>query len=165
MQTNGQQTSQQDAFKNALLNTLNLINDSATACTYQTLGQYRSMLSEHISQAISKIEEAASGGHEIAELSLLCKAKDEAGKASFLPSGESYRPPYPTTLNERLARWPSGIADRIDSAIQRIADGHAIRRVPADPTDPDLVLAELRALISGAPTPFWLDTTSKGGVA
>ena len=53
---------------------------------------------------------------------------------------------------------PEGMAERIEAALQRIVDGHCIRRIPADPTDPDLVLAEVLAFIKGEPAPAWLAT-------
>ena len=52
--------------------------------------------------------------------------------------------------------WPEGLIDRIKSAEQRIHDNHAPRRIPADPTDVDLVLAEARLFLEGKPAPFWL---------
>ena len=52
--------------------------------------------------------------------------------------------------------WPEGLRDRIESAIERINNGHAPRRIPADPTDVDLVLAEVRNLVDGKDPPFWL---------
>lgn len=52
--------------------------------------------------------------------------------------------------------WPEGLRDRIESAIERINNRHAPRRIPADPTDVDLVLAEVRALMDGKDPPFWL---------
>jgi hypothetical protein len=55
--------------------------------------------------------------------------------------------------------WPDGLIDRIKAAEQRIEDGHAPRRIPADPTDVDLVLAEVRYLLEGKQPPFWIDTT------
>lgn len=36
---------------------------------------------------------------------------------------------------------------RIDAAIKRITDGHGAMRVPADENDPDLVLADCKALL------------------
>lgn len=51
---------------------------------------------------------------------------------------------------------PEGLEDRIEAAIKRIVDGHATRRIPADPTDVDLVLAEVLALIRGSWPPFWI---------
>lgn len=52
---------------------------------------------------------------------------------------------------------PDGMLDRIDAAIQRITDGHAPRRIPADPTDVDLVLAEVRSWLTGQGwPPFWI---------
>jgi hypothetical protein len=62
---------------------------------------------------------------------------------------------------ERIAKLesravPEGMTDRIDAAIKRIVDGHAPRRIPADVTDVDLVLAEVRAWINGKWPPFWL---------
>lgn len=52
---------------------------------------------------------------------------------------------------------PKGLEDRIEEAIKRIVDGHAPRRIPADPTDVDLVLAEVLALIRGNWPPFWIN--------
>ena len=52
--------------------------------------------------------------------------------------------------------WPAGLLDRVKAAEQRIRDNHAPRRIPADPTDVDLVLAEVRALIEQREPPFWL---------
>ena len=57
------------------------------------------------------------------------------------------------------AAWSAGLLDRVKAAEQRIADGHAPRRIPADPTDVDLVLAEVRMLIEGKAPPFWVATT------
>ncbi len=54
--------------------------------------------------------------------------------------------------------WPDGLIDRIKAAEQRIQDGHALRRIPADPTDVDLVLAEVRYLLEGKQPPFWIKT-------
>ena len=51
---------------------------------------------------------------------------------------------------------PAGIIDRINAAIQRVVDGHAPRRIPADPTDVDLVLAECLGYFEGRWPPFWL---------
>lgn len=52
--------------------------------------------------------------------------------------------------------WPAGLLERVKAAEQRIRDGHGSMRIPADPTDPDLVLAEVAALIEGRNPPFWL---------
>lgn len=49
-----------------------------------------------------------------------------------------------------------GIVARLEAALRRIEDGHSIRRIPADPTDPDLVLAECKAFFEGCPPPFWV---------
>lgn len=49
-----------------------------------------------------------------------------------------------------------GLRGRVDAAITRIANGHGAMRVPADPTDPDLVLAEVLSLIDHRPIPFWV---------
>jgi hypothetical protein len=53
------------------------------------------------------------------------------------------------------AAVPEGMVERIEAALKRIEDGHCIRRIPADPTDPDLVLAEVLAFLQGGPAPFW----------
>ena len=55
--------------------------------------------------------------------------------------------------------WPAGLIERITAAEQRIQDGHAPRRIPADPTDVDLVLAEVRYLLEGKQPPFWVSTS------
>jgi hypothetical protein len=55
--------------------------------------------------------------------------------------------------------WPAGLIERIKGAEQRIQDGHAPRRIPADPTDVDLVLAEVRYLLEGKRPPFWVNTS------
>ena len=49
-----------------------------------------------------------------------------------------------------------GLIDRIKAAEQRIQNNHAPRRIPADSTDVDLVLAEVRLWLEGKPAPFWL---------
>ena len=40
------------------------------------------------------------------------------------------------------------LTERIDAAIERIASGHGPMRIPADPTDPDLVLAECQTRLT-----------------
>jgi hypothetical protein len=67
-------------------------------------------------------------------------------------------PAQPAPVQEPVA-WPTGLIDRIKAAEQRIQDGHSPRRIPADPTDVDLVLAEVRYLLEGKQPPFWIDTT------
>jgi hypothetical protein len=62
------------------------------------------------------------------------------------------------TAQEPVA-WPAGLINRIKAAEQRIQDGHALRRIPADPTDVDLVLAEVRHLLEGKQPPFWIAAT------
>lgn len=57
---------------------------------------------------------------------------------------------------QALMAWPAGLAHRVEAALQRIEAGSCIRRIPADPTDPDLVLAEVKALINAGRPPFWL---------
>lgn len=55
----------------------------------------------------------------------------------------------------RKGQQPAGLIDRVKAAEQRIRDNHAPRRIPADPTDVDLVLAEVRLFLEGAEPPFW----------
>src|SRR5690606_14260543 len=43
-----------------------------------------------------------------------------------------------------------GLLQRIDAAIERVTTGRAAMRIPADPTDPDLVLADARNWIKQA---------------
>ena len=64
----------------------------------------------------------------------------------------------PPAQQEPMA-WPAGLIERITAAEQRIQDGHAPRRIPADPTDVDLVLAEVRYLLEGKQPPFWVSTS------
>ncbi|MFY2659259.1 hypothetical protein ACOTJ6_13015 [Achromobacter xylosoxidans] len=66
---------------------------------------------------------------------------------------------------EDAPAWPSGLLDRVKAAEKRIRDGHGLMRVPADPTDPDLVLAEIAALIEGRKPPFWLRPAPAAGDA
>ncbi len=68
--------------------------------------------------------------------------------------------PQPHPKQEPVA-WPDGLIDRIKAAEQRIQDGHALRRIPADPTDVDLVLAEVRYLLEGKQPPFWIKTAAQ----
>ena len=68
-------------------------------------------------------------------------------------------PPAQLAPVQEPVAWPAGLIDRIKAAEQRIQDGHALRRIPADPTDVDLVLAEVRYLLEGKQPPFWIDTT------
>lgn len=58
--------------------------------------------------------------------------------------------------NSTRESWPSGLLDRVKAAERRIRDNHAPRRIPADPTDVDLVLAEVRMYLEGTAPPFWL---------
>lgn len=51
---------------------------------------------------------------------------------------------------------PEGLIHRVEEAARRIESGHAPRRIPADPTDVDLVLGEVLAWLKGEPAPFWV---------
>jgi hypothetical protein len=74
--------------------------------------------------------------------------------------GLDYEPAPATELREQEpVAWPAGLIERIKAAEQRIQDGHAPRRIPADPTDVDLVLAEVRYLLEGKQPPFWVNTS------
>lgn len=59
-------------------------------------------------------------------------------------------------MSTRPPAWPPGLVDRVESALKRIENGHSIRRIPADPTDPDLVLAEVKAFLLGKKPPVWV---------
>ena len=59
-------------------------------------------------------------------------------------------------IEEPANTWPAGLLERVKSALERIENNHCIRRIPADPTDPDLVLAEVRYLLEGKTPPFWV---------
>ena len=72
--------------------------------------------------------------------------------------GESWDKAEQPAQQEPVA-WPAGLIERITAAEQRIQDGHAPRRIPADPTDVDLVLAEVRYLLEGKQPPFWVSTS------
>lgn len=62
--------------------------------------------------------------------------------------------------------WPTGIEQRITAAMRRIEDGHAPRRIPADPnSDVDLVLGECLALVQGRQPPFWVAAPAVGSEA
>ncbi len=51
--------------------------------------------------------------------------------------------PQPDVLVEARELGP-----RINAAIKRITDGHGAMRIPADKTDPDIVLSEVQQLIT-----------------
>lgn len=51
---------------------------------------------------------------------------------------------------------PEGLIYRVEEAARRIDNGHAPRRIPAEPTDVDLVLGEVLAWLKGEPAPFWV---------
>ena len=51
---------------------------------------------------------------------------------------------------------PEGMLARLEEAARRIDNGHAPRRIPADPSDLDLVIAEVIAWLKGEPAPFWV---------
>jgi hypothetical protein len=63
---------------------------------------------------------------------------------------------FRAALSQATVAVPEGIVSRIEAAMQRIQDGHGLRRIPADPTDVDLVLAECRAVFTGKWPPFWI---------
>jgi hypothetical protein len=75
--------------------------------------------------------------------------------------GQEYRLPLATPPAAQPAQVTEAMIERIKAAEQRIADGHALRRIPADPTDPDLVLSEVRLFLQGEPPPFWLATAAQ----
>nr|WP_308006520.1 hypothetical protein [Xanthomonas albilineans] len=56
---------------------------------------------------------------------------------------------------------PDGLEDRIEAALNRINNNQALQRIPADPTDVDLVLAEVLALIRGNWPPCWIHATKQ----
>lgn len=51
---------------------------------------------------------------------------------------------------------PEGLIKRVKAAEKRMIDGTALRRIPADPTDMDLILAEVLAFLEGREPPFWI---------
>lgn len=89
---------------------------------------------------IDELREAA-GQHPLdAPMSLFARAADALEKLAL-----------------RDFSVPAGILEHIEAALKRIENGHGLRRIPADPTDVDLVLAECRAFFEGAWPPFWLE--------
>lgn len=80
-------------------------------------------------------------------------ARDEAELARV-----GVKPEFAYSAPPAAPQVPEGMAERIEAALQRIVDGHCIRRIPADPTEPDLVLAEVLAFIQGKPAPAWIRT-------
>lgn len=66
-------------------------------------------------------------------------------------------------LRAPVEQAPEGLLDRVMSARQRIIDGHAPRRIPADPTDVDLVLTEVAMFLRGEESPFWIAAPSAPG--
>jgi len=50
---------------------------------------------------------------------------------------------------------PLELLDRIESALQRHLDDHGPKRIPADPTDSDLVLYDIRQWRQGKPPGWW----------
>ncbi|KAF1046361.1 MAG: hypothetical protein GAK35_01046 [Herbaspirillum frisingense] len=70
--------------------------------------------------------------------------------------------PPNATLQKEAPSWPAGMLERVKAAEQRLIDGHSLRRIPADPTDVDMVLAEMRDLIEGKWPPSWLKLTPEG---
>ena len=65
-------------------------------------------------------------------------------------------------IEEPANTWPAGLLERVKSALERIENNHCTRRIPADPTDPDLVLAEVRYLLEGKTPPFWVSKLPQG---
>lgn len=66
------------------------------------------------------------------------------------------RPAYFDASPREQARVPDGMLERVIAAHARIINGHAPRRIPADPTDVDLVLMEVAMWIEGKAQPFWI---------
>lgn len=64
-------------------------------------------------------------------------------------------------LSRPGAAIPEGLIDRVIAARQRIKNGDAPMRIPADPTDVDLVLCEVLMYLHGTyERPFWLGDQS-----
>ena len=64
--------------------------------------------------------------------------------------------PAPSEQVAASVAVPEGLIHRVEEAARRIESGHAPRRIPADPTDVDLVLGEVLAWLKGEPAPFWV---------
>ncbi len=102
-------------------------------------------------------QEAANAGAKAIEICRRIGASDEVTALSvfsdmLVVAGRSSATP------PAAPQVPEGMAERVEAALDRIHLGQCIRRVPADPTDPDLVLAEVLAFVKGEPAPFWIAT-------
>ena len=64
--------------------------------------------------------------------------------------------PAPSEQVAASVAVPEGLIYRVEEAARRIDNGHAPRRIPAEPTDVDLVLGEVLAWLKGEPAPFWV---------
>ena len=82
--------------------------------------------------------------------------REHPGSPSTVTLTESQLEDFVRTLRAAWRPVPDGLIDRIKAAEQRIQNNHAPRRIPADSTDVDLVLAEVRLWLEGKPAPFWL---------
>ncbi len=95
------------------------------------------------------------------------KDAEAVARFAFNNAGRGLRAPVASagerildTLRSPPASVPDGLIDRIKAAEQRIHDNHAPRRIPADPTDVDLVLAEVRMFLETGERPFWITPTT-----
>ena len=73
-----------------------------------------------------------------------------------MPSAALSTQPAPSEQVAASVAVPEGLIYRVEEAARRIDNGHAPRRIPADPTDVDLVLGEVLAWLKGEPAPFWV---------
>ena len=73
-----------------------------------------------------------------------------------MPSAALSTQPAPSEQVAASVAVPEGLIYRVEEAARRIDNGHAPRRIPAEPTDVDLVLGEVLAWLKGEPAPFWV---------
>jgi hypothetical protein len=91
-----------------------------------------------------------------------CECGEKLGwSGSFKPPGPDAKwsdasPPVAAPQAQAVA-WPSGLWRRVREAANRISGNYSPRRIPAEPGDVDLVLAEIQLLLEGREPPSCLD--------
>ena len=82
--------------------------------------------------------------------------EDETEKAIYRDAAQQVAALAQDRAAQGGAAVPDGMLGRLEEAARRIENGHAPRRIPADPSDLDLVLAEVIAWLKGEAAPFWV---------
>lgn len=73
------------------------------------------------------------------------------------PNGVQEAEPDSAAAAGAIPAWPEGLIDRVRQAADRMANNYAPRRIPAEPSDVDLVLGEVLHLLEGREPPFWVE--------